>query len=192
MRFLTAVILASAALSASAQLYRWTDERGRTHFTDTPPPAAAKNVQKREPPPPPAAAAEPYALQQARQNSPVTLYSQPGCDPCHEARELLNARGIPFKEVSVTTPAQFEELTKAAGSNAVPALIVGSAKQQGFEQGAYERMLDAAGYPKIGVLPSRHQQEPRLTAKPAAPSKAAPPLGPYAPRRGPASAASPE
>lgn len=191
MRFLIGAILSVAAFSAAAQLYRWTDESGKVHFTDTPPPPSARNVQKRSAPAAggdaakagAGAPAEPFALQEARKKFPVTLYSTPGCEACDEARKLLNARGVPFKEVSITEESQMAELKSAVGSNSVPAMIVGSSVQKGFEDGVYHRILDAAGYPKSGILPPRAQTEPKPAepkgeVKPAAPP---PPLGPYAP-----------
>lgn len=39
--FLSCVLLAVSA-SASAQIYRWTDAEGRTHFSNTPPPLGVK------------------------------------------------------------------------------------------------------------------------------------------------------
>ena len=47
MRVLIAFSLLAVALTAQAQLYRWTDESGKVHYTDTPPPASAKNVEKK-------------------------------------------------------------------------------------------------------------------------------------------------
>lgn len=158
------LIVALCTASALAQpLYRWTDEKGRVHFTDTPPPAGAKAIQKRAASSGAASqgAIEPYALQLARKNHPVTLYSTPGCQGCAEARKLLNVRGVPFKEVSVTTEQQIEELKKAVGANAVPSLIVGSQVQQGFDEAIYHSALDIAGYPKTGAAPERKQEEPK-------------------------------
>lgn len=163
MRILIAAVLCFAAFSASAQLYRWTDEAGKIHFSDTPPPAGAKNVQKKRALPGNAGTpVEPFALHQARENFPVTLYSTPGCEPCNEARKLLNSRGVPFTEVSVTESSNLAELKKAVGSDSVPALMVGSDAHKGFEAGAYQQMLDAAGYPKTGILPARNQAEPKF------------------------------
>jgi glutaredoxin len=192
-----AVFVALLAGAASAQqVYRWTDERGRVHITDTPPPPGAKAVQKSRTPAASAGeASEPYALQMARRNAPVTLYSQPDCDACDRARKLLNARGVPFKELSVLTEKQIEEMKQAGGGNTVPVLIVGAAVQQGYEEGVYHSMLDAAGYPKTGVLPPRAQAEPKPPApapaaaqpekeKPAAEAEEAAPSGPYAPGAG--------
>lgn len=181
-----ALVLAFAIASvASAQIYRWTDEKGRVHIGDTPPPGA-RNVEKRASAGaaslPSGATYEPYALQLARKNAPVTLYSTPNCELCNEARALLNGRGVPFKEISVVGDKQVEELKEAVGANAVPSLIVGRSVQQGFEAGTYHRILDAAGYPETGVAPPRHQQEPRAEKPPAkAPAPDQPPSGPYAP-----------
>ena len=47
MRVLTAFGLLLFALAAQAQLFRWTDESGKVHYTDTQPPANAKNVEKK-------------------------------------------------------------------------------------------------------------------------------------------------
>lgn len=188
MRRLIAAALLAAMSSAAAQVYRWTDSSGKTHFTDTPPPASAKDVQMKRG----AGLAEsddagnspePYALQLARKNHPVKLYSTPGCGAaCGEARALLNARGVPFTEVSVSNELAIAELKEASGSTAVPVLLVGSTVQKGFEQGAYHRSLDAAGYPKTGILPRRNQAEPKEPSEAQPAAEAASARGPYAPR----------
>ena len=184
------VVLATLAASAPAraELYRWTDAAGRTHVTDTPPPANAKNVKKEA-----AAAAssgtpsEPFALQQARKDFPVKLYSTPSCEACNRARSLLNTRGIPFAEKSVIDLETIDELKKAADTDRVPALLVGSDVIKGYDEGSYNIALDAAGYPKAGVLPPGKQAAPAAAGakKPAdAPQAEAEPekLGPYAPK----------
>jgi glutaredoxin len=188
MRLWIGVALVAAMSSAGAQVYRWTDSSGKRHFTDTLPPASAKDVERRRTPigdEDAGNAPEPYALQQARKNYPVKLYTAPGCGvACDEARALLNARGVPFQEVSVSSESAIAELKEVSGSASVPILLVGATMQKGFEQGAFHRSLDAAGYPKTGLLPPRKQAEPKLAdpseKQPAAEATAA--RGPYAPR----------
>lgn len=194
MRSVILAALLGAAFAAQAQLYRWTDAQGRVHVTDTPPPPSAKNVRSRSADAAPASGAgEPYALQLAVKNHPVKLYTAPDCEPCGPARALLNARGVPFSEVSVIDQRQAEELKKVAGSLSVPSILVGSSVQKGFEQGMYHALLDAAGYPRTGILPARQQAEPKPAPPPAATPPAegaadaeeasdAPTTGPYAPR----------
>lgn len=170
-RVIAAVAL-SFALGAHAQVYRWLDEKGRLHAGDTPPPSA-RDVEKVRVAPTPPEPVEPYALQLARKNNPVTLYSTPNCPLCDRARELLKARGVPFSEKSVVTDQQVQELVGVVGRDALPSLVVGTKIQDGFAASLYEAMLDAAGYPKKGALPAR-PPEPATAAQP--------PLGPYAPR----------
>jgi glutaredoxin len=198
MRAPIAMVLGFIAFSASAQLYRWTDEQGRVHITDTPPPASARNVQKKAAPAGSAAQApRPYELAQAVKDFPVTLYTSPTCQaPCAGARAALNNRGVPFKEVQVWNEESNAELKRVSGGNDVPTLVVGRSVQRGFEPGAYDALLDSARYPRAGVLPARTQAAPappegyappgeRQTpaAEPVKPEPEAPrPSGPYAPK----------
>jgi glutaredoxin len=164
MRLLIAILLCATAGVAGAQTYRWTDASGKVHYSSTPPPAGAKDVRARGAPRPSAGAAaapvQSAELDRAVKDHPVTLYTTPGCDACDEARKLLNGRGVPFKEVSVTEDEHIEQLKKAVGSSSVPSMVLGSEVQKGYEAGAYHRALDTAGYPKTGVLPPRAQSEP--------------------------------
>ena len=41
MRWLVLLALSFTALSSFAQIYRWTDKDGRTHFSNVPPPEGA-------------------------------------------------------------------------------------------------------------------------------------------------------
>jgi glutaredoxin len=189
MRSVILTLLLGVSCAASAQLYRWTDENGRVHLTDTPPPPSAKNVQTRSSTvgdaAAPQAAGQPYALQLAARNYPVTLFTAPECEPCGDARRLLNERGVPFREVSVVDGQQAEELKKVAGGLSVPTISVGSSVQKGFEEGSYHALLDTAGYPRAGILPPRNQTEPKPAPQPAetqaAPAEEAAPAGPYSP-----------
>jgi len=185
MRAFVTTLLTLAACAGHAQIYRWFDENGRAHAGDTPPPGA-RNVEKVHAATPAAESVEPYALQLARKNAPVTLYSTPNCPLCGNARALLNQRGVPFKETLITDK-NVGELMTAVGANAVPSIVVGSAIRQGFEETTYHAMLDAAGYPKLGVLPPRDQKEPALAGPKAEAAADEAPRGPYAPggRRSP-------
>ncbi len=189
MRVLIGAALIVALSPAWGQHYRWTDERGRIHFSDSPPPASAKNVHTLDAASAPAEApADPYALQEARRNFPVTLYSAAGCEACDEARKVLNGRGVPFREVSVTTREEHEALQAAAGGAVVPTMVVGKRPIKGFDEASYQVALDTAGYPKKGVLPPRKQGAPAPAKTQNEPAQTEPePRGPYAPRTGPAS-----
>jgi glutaredoxin len=197
-----AAFLLFAASAAAQQMYRWTDENGRVHITDTPPPASAKGVQAQRSRSAPADGGQDrsYELSQAAKEFPVTLYTAPNCrEPCQQARTALNQRGVPFKEIQVWEPETAEELKKLTGGTLdVPVLTVGRSVQKGFQQDAFDALLDSARYPRAGILPARTQAAPKPPAdyvapgerpatqaepaKPAAQAEEPRPTGPYAPR----------
>jgi glutaredoxin len=187
--FVTSILLAT---SAAAQPYRWVDERGRVQYSDTPPPPGARNVQKKQIRDNAIGGQTSYQLDKAMRESPVTLYSHPDCkDQCQLARDTLNKRGIPFREISVEDQPKQDELKRVSGGINVPVLMVGGQVETTISAQAYNRALDLAGYPPPGVARERNQAAPPPQpdeapgAKPAAEAAAEPApqrRGPYAPR----------
>ena len=139
----------AAAFAAHAQPYRWIDEKGRVQYTGTLPPASAKSVEKMKLHDNAIGRQPSYELTRAAREAPVKLYTHPVCtDPCRLARELLERRGVPFSEVVATEPDKLDELKKLSGGAAVPVLVVGGRVEKTLSAEAYDRALDAAGYPR--------------------------------------------
>jgi glutaredoxin len=147
---LVATLLLTSSLANAQTTYQWIDPKtGTTVMSDHPPPPGAKQVIKR-------AGEEsseqqiPYATRQASEKFPVTLYTSASCiDVCQQARSLLNGRGIPFSEKMLKDQEEMAALGKQLGGEAsVPSLFVGRQNFKGFEPGAWNNLLDLAGYPK--------------------------------------------
>lgn len=160
--------------AASAQVYQWVDERGVTHFGDTPPasvPAGGKVERK-------VYAAGPAAelsqeLASVARSHPVTLYTTPSCAGCDRGRALLQARGIPYAEKTVQTTADRAALLQAGSEGQLPLLLVGRGKLIGYETGSWETLLGDAGYPLDRQLPPNYRNPARVPAAPPAPPDAA-------------------
>jgi len=168
LRALLAIAAMLAVPLATAQQYRWVDENGGVHYSDTPPPASAKDVQKKRMKGNAVGAQGSYELSEAMKSSPVTLYSHPDCkDLCQIARDVLNKRGVPFTEVSAIDEAKLEELRRVSGGTKVPVLVVGRQVETTISAAAYNQALDLAGYPKTGVARPRNQAAPPEPPKPA-------------------------
>lgn len=195
---LAAVFTLCAAPAQAQQMYRWTDDKGGVHITDTPPPPSAKGVQQKKAATAPAITPQqPFELAQAQRDFPVVLYTSPPCKAaCDEARAALNQRGVPFREVQVWDEESQEQLKKLIGNtDEVPVLTVGRSVQKGFLQDAYDALLDSARYPRAGVLKPRAQPAPQApedyvsadqrskvpAAEPVKPADEPKP-GPYTPR----------
>jgi glutaredoxin len=167
----------AAPLSASAQVYKWTDAQGTVHYTDTPPPQQRASQLK---PPSPGDAGQgalPYELARAVKASPVTLYTttRPACAGCDQGRALLRARGIPYTEKTVDTDEDKEQLRQLSGKLELPLLVVGRRKLTGFHDAAWQSALSAAAYPRSAQLPSGYQFAAPESAAAAAASVPTPP-----------------
>lgn len=180
--------VAYAAGTAYAQQYRWVDEKGRVQYTDTPPPSSAKGVQKKDLKVGKGSEVVPYGLASAMKDHPVTLYTHKTCiEPCQYAREVLNKRGVPFKETAVASNKDLADLKTLSGGNSVPVVTVGSRVETSGSEEAINAALDAAGYPGAGILPPRSQSAPAegekapATAAKGKAAEAEAPRGPYSP-----------
>lgn len=156
--------------SASAQLYKWVDANGKTHFSDQPPPPDAKPATIKGTSVGTATADMPYALATAMRNYPVTLYTTKPCGGCDMGRSYLRNRGIPFSEKTVATAEDEAKLKEMGGDGRLPFITVGSAKATGFQQNSWESMLNVALYPATKMLPSTYQYPSAVAMSPAAPA----------------------
>ncbi|MFN6960769.1 MAG: glutaredoxin family protein [Rhodocyclaceae bacterium] len=148
-RIALAMGLIGALGMAQAQFYRWMDEQGRVHYGDRPPPSMAGKAQVMRYGAPQPDRQLPYAVREAMANFPVTLYVSADCkEGCEAGREYLKARGIPFGEKNVAGNEDIEALKKLAGEAVVPVLTVGTKTAKGWLKEDWQRLLDAAGYPK--------------------------------------------
>lgn len=190
---LAAGCLCLAAGAALAQpIYRSIGPDGRVTYSDRPM-AASSAAAATAPAPAPAATALPYALQQVANRFPVTLYTAPNCAPCDSARQLLQARGVPFSERTVTTHEDIEALQRLTGDDSLPAGSIGGQQLRGFAAAQWSQYLDAAGYPATSQLPANYRPSaprPLVALQPAMPARAAD-AGAAAPSTAPAAPAAP-
>lgn len=100
----------------------------------------------------------PFELRQTATRYPVTLYTASGaCEPCASARQLLRSRGIPYSEKQVISGEDGEALERLSGAREAPTLTIGSQTLRGLAGEVWNSYLDAAGYPRISLLPATYQ-----------------------------------
>lgn len=102
----------------------------------------------------------PYELRQVASKYPVVLYSTAKCAPCDTGRALLNGRGIPFNERTVSTQEDQDYLKRISGESSLPYLTIGGQKIKGMSDVEWNQYLDAAGYPKASALPPNYKNPP--------------------------------
>ena len=135
-------------LPASAQVYKWADPSGKTHYGDAPPDDVKKQevkiripshegpvevrdwaavIHKKSPLPPP----EPDR---------ITLYATDWCPHCKNARAYFNARGLQFTEYNVETSEAGRKEYEALGGRGVPVIVVGTKIMRGFSAKSFEAL----------------------------------------------------
>ena len=127
-----------AGLSGAAILYRWVDDRGVVHVSESPPEGkmdaaqaiAVEDADK-------GAKAGPPAENKVFRVRPaeVTIYTTPTCPWCHKAKAWFRDKRIRYHEVDVTSDRKgLDEMVKISGQTGVPVIVVGEEVIVGFDQ----------------------------------------------------------
>ncbi len=188
--FALLALLSAAAAAQVQQVYRYIDADGRVVYSDKPPPPTAREAQAKRIGSNSIETSElSFAVQQAQERFPVTLYTFACGVVCDTAEGVLNKRGVPHSVVDVSLGDGAERLKRLSGSLDAPTVQVGDQYATGFNEGKWQAMLTDAGYPKtppprtnpVGRPPAPATPAPSATSQsvtaPAA--DAAPPKGTY-------------
>lgn len=176
LRHLVAACLLSTLVAPALAQYKWVSAGGTVTYSDLPPPAgitaqtlSRTGLIKRD------EAALPTGLASAAGKYPVVLYTTRDCAPCQQARALLVKRGVPFTEKTVQTQADADAFKRIGFEQpAFPAMSVGRERTTGLQTDDWERLIDAAGYPKSASLPPGYRHPPAQSLSPRQAAKPVP------------------
>lgn len=135
------------SLGAAAQIYKWTDSTGKTHYGDRPPDDAKKQELKIRIPSydGPVQVSDWAAVIRAKSAAPVqamdsvTMYATDWCPHCKNAKRYFTANNIRFREVNVETSEAGRQEYEALGGGGVPIIVVAGKVMRGFSPEAFER-----------------------------------------------------
>lgn len=164
------VLLLLPLLTVEAATYKWIDNDGRVNYGDRPPEGVIPRQMDLPAGPSrdSAEAALPFLLRNVAARHPVTVYSTNPCGACDLARSHLIRRGIPYSERTVRTAQDLEAFAKLGFTGmALPVILVGQERLNGYDAGRLDRSLDVVGYPGTSMLPSTWRPP---VASPLAPS----------------------
>ena len=157
------LILAGAAFSV--EIYKWVDDKGVVHFSDTPPPNSSEAMEEEDASPsdpnpqenPSAAAQSPNAavapdffdiLKQSPQASAapeaptVEIYVTSWCVYCSKAKQFFRSKGIEFAVYDIEKDENAARRMMALTSKrAVPFVVINGHGIQGYSEEAYQAAL---------------------------------------------------
>ncbi len=160
-------------------VYRWEDKSGKVYYGDTPVQDSVQVEKKKLGDKPVADGEMPYETRRASEKFPVVLYVSDNCgNMCADAREMLDKRGIPFSEKTLSTKQEIDAFKTLSGGEIVPTISVGKSWIRGFQVEQWNSELDIAGYPKTSPYrnPPATAEQPTnepVTEEPAAEEPAA-------------------
>ena len=182
--FALLLLISGLAAAQIQQVYRYIDLDGRVVYSDKPPPPTAKDAQAKRIGANSIETSDlSFAVAQAQERYPVTLYSFSCGVVCDTAQGVLNKRGVPHTVIDVSVGDGAERLKRLSGGLDAPTIQVGDQYATGFNEGKWQAMMNDAGYPKTPpprTTPVGRPPVPVVTA-PSATSQtvAAPPKGTY-------------
>jgi glutaredoxin len=140
--FLLLVIL---SMLATAEIYKWVDENGKIHFSDTPPVnnnAETLDEQKL------IARTSSYTSVSIDKIPPsniinppekLTIYTTASCGYCLKAKKYFAENKIPYKEKNIETSKKFKREFKKLGGKGVPVIMWKDKLMRGFSARKFEK-----------------------------------------------------
>ena len=162
--FVVFLVLIFAGAAYSVEIYKWMDDKGVVHFSDTPPPDSSEAIEEdasssdpspqantSSAPQSPNAAVDPDffdILKQSPEASEapeapnVEIYVTSWCVYCKKAEQFFRSRGIEFAEYDIEKDENAARRMMALTSKkAVPFVVINGHGIQGYSVEAYESAL---------------------------------------------------
>lgn len=139
------IVLCLLSVSAVGEIYRWVDDQGRVHFSDSALEPDAEQVEVR------VQTVETVRVEYlpewsqalVPEKAGVVMYSTSWCGVCRRAERYFQEQGIAYTEKDIeTNPAWREEYDQLGGSG-VPLIVVGDQRMSGFSSERFQRLYSA-------------------------------------------------
>ena len=141
---LLSVSIAAPATLCATQFYRWTDDSGRSHYSDMPPTdrlADELDIEIKSHAGPARVSTFSESIASA---AAVVIYSAQWCGICTRAKNYMDANGIRYTEYDVDESAKGRRDYRRLDGKGVPIIIVGNQRMDGFSASRLQAMLAAA------------------------------------------------
>ena len=82
----------------------------------------------------------------------ITVYSTQTCPYCHQIKQYLTQRGVPFRDADVSQDqAAAAEMVRVSGQRGVPVTVIDGKVVVGFDRPLLDELIAAASRPKLGA-----------------------------------------
>lgn len=130
-------LLLLCSLLAHAEIYKWVDDNGRVHYSDSKPASESgvQSVEIREINSLPGVEiSEAPVAAKSNGRKAVVMYSTTWCGVCKRAAAFFKANRIPYREYDVEKSSKGQKDFAAMNGRGVPVILVGGKRMNGFDE----------------------------------------------------------
>ena len=132
------IALMLSSVAAHSEIYKWVDEQGNAHFTDTPP--ENQQVEQIELKINTYTSVEVTPLvERLGKKGKVVMYTATWCGICKKAKSYFVANRIPHVTYDVEHSSIGKRDFKSLGGKSVPVIILGKNRMNGFTVARFEQ-----------------------------------------------------
>jgi glutaredoxin len=124
------ILLILFSVGVEAEVFKWTDVGGRTHYGSRPGSEKTKTLR-----------IESGGGQVVPSSPKVVMYSTSWCPYCAKARTHFRARNICFSEQDIENRPSAKRAYDQLHGNGVPLVLVGNQRMQGFDAQQFESLF---------------------------------------------------
>ncbi len=134
-------LLCCQANAFSSEIFKWVDEKGKVHFTDSPP--ANQKTEQVELKINTYTAVEITPLvQRLGKKDKVVLYSAEWCGYCKKAKQHFTKNNISYVAYDVEKNRLGKREFKLLRGKSVPIIIIGNKRMNGFSPAKFDRLYE--------------------------------------------------
>ena len=134
-----ACTLILCCLAVNGEIYKWVDEAGKVHFTDSPPDdRKTEKVELR---------INTYAsveikplIERLGKKDKVVMYSAAWCRMCKKAKNYFRENDVPYVSYDVEKSRTGKMDFKLLRGKSIPIIIVGGKRMNGFNAAKFDRL----------------------------------------------------
>ncbi len=138
-KFLTLLTLLVISTSSGSEIFKWVDNNGKTHFTDTPPPGEQAEELQLKINTYTAAEVTPLIQRLGRKNK-VVMYDAAWCGVCKQAKQYFREKRIAYVSYDVENNQIGKRDFKRLKGRSVPIIILGNKRMNGFTIQKFENL----------------------------------------------------
>ncbi len=133
-RIIISSILILFSVQADAEVFKWKDASGKTHYGDKPREGGSTNVEVK---------VKPYtktSLDKASIKPEVVMYSTSWCGYCKKARQYFRKNNIAFSEYDIEKNKSAKREYDELGGNGVPVILYDGKRMNGFSETSFVKL----------------------------------------------------